>query len=158
MPMLMNISLLLGSRYSLLSMRAMVFLAPSCLAMIAASTFWFSSWFTAIKRSQRRTPARRNTANAVVSPSTVIRSTKLPSSSSAFESLSMTVMSCPWPLSIFAKWLPISPMPEITIFIRRNIGRTMPACGYDPPVPACTLHKGKESKNGPNFAKYFTNI
>ena len=41
----------------------------------------------------------------------------LATSASSFGSLSMTVMSCPLPLSIFARWLPISPAPAITIFI-----------------------------------------
>ena len=117
MPMSMNISLLLGSRYSLLSMRAMAFLAPSFLASIAATTLSFSTWFTAMNRSHLRTCALRSTAKVVESPSTEITSARLPTSESSFWSASMMVMSWPLPLSIFARWLPISPAPAITIFI-----------------------------------------
>ena len=82
--MSMNISLLLGSRYSLLSMRAMDFLAPSFLASIAATTLAFSSWLTAMNRSHLRTEAFRSTAKIVESPSTVITSAKLLTSESNF--------------------------------------------------------------------------
>ena len=54
-----------------------------------------------------RTEAFRNTAKVVESPSTVSTSARLATSASSFGSLSMTVMSCPLPLSIFARWLPI---------------------------------------------------
>ncbi len=71
-----------------------------------------------MKRSHLRTEARRSTANVVESPSTVMTSARLPTSASSFWSLSMTVMSWPLPLSILARWLPISPAPAMMIFIR----------------------------------------
>ena len=54
---------------------------------------------------------------AVAIPSTVMMSASVPTSSSALASRSMTVMSWPLPLSIVARWLPISPAPAMTIFI-----------------------------------------
>ena len=113
----MKISLLLGSRYSLLSMRAMVLRAPSCLAITAATLLSFSVWFTAMKRSHLRVEALRSASKVVESPSTVMMSASVPTSSSALASRSMTVMSWPLPLSIVARWLPISPAPAMTIFI-----------------------------------------
>ena len=98
-------------------MRAMDFLAPSCLASIAATMLSFSSWLTAMNRSHLRTEALRSTAKVVESPSTVMTSARLPTSASSFGSASMMVMSWPFPLNILARWLPISPAPAMTILI-----------------------------------------
>ena len=136
----MNISLLLGSRYSLLSMRAIDFLAPSCLASIAATMLSFSSWLTAMKRSHLRTDALRSTAKTVESPSTVMTSARLATSDSSLGSLSTIVMSWPLPLNIRARWLPISPAPAMTIFIMLSRDRyrsPQPGSGFAfPRLPA----------------------
>ena len=115
----MNISLLLGSRYSLLSMRAMDLRAPNFLAIIAATILSFSSWFTAMNKSHLRTDARRNTSNVVESPSIETTSARLPTSANNLPSGSTMVISCPLPLNMRARWLPISPAPAMTIFMIR---------------------------------------
>ena len=115
--MSMNISLLSGSRYSLLSIRAIDFFAPRRLASVAETMLAFSSWFTAMNRSHLRTAARRSTAKVVESPSTEMTSARLATSARAFGSLSTMVISWPLPLSMRARWLPISPAPAMTIFM-----------------------------------------
>ena len=117
MPILMNISLLFGSRYSLLSIRTIALRAPSCLANTAEIMLIDSSGRTAINRSALRTAAFFNTAKVVQSPSMVITSAIPATSSIRLGSSSITVMSWEAPLNIFAKWLPTSPTPEITILM-----------------------------------------
>ena len=115
--MLMKTSLLLGLRYSSLSMRAIDLRAPSCLAIAAERMLVFSSGPTAIKRSHRCTSPRVRVSNEVTSPSIVSTSDSEASSSSRFSSSSMIVMSWYSLLSIFTRWLPTSPAPAISIFM-----------------------------------------
>jgi len=91
--MSMNISLLFGSRYSLLSIRAIDLRAPSCLASMAEMMFDVSSGRTAMNRSALRTEAFFSTENVVQSPSMTITSAMPAIDSSRLGSSSTTVMS-----------------------------------------------------------------
>lgn len=113
----MKTSLLLGFRYSSLSIRAMDFLAPNFFAITADRILVFSSGDTAIKRSHCLISHFSSTSNDVISPSMASTSAVAVSSSRRLALSSTAVISWYSCESMVARWLPTSPAPAIIIFI-----------------------------------------
>ena len=123
MPISVNRYLFSYVRYSSLFILAVTFLLPSFFANMALTIFtsWESDGFTAMKRSASAAPASLRVRMADGLPSTVITSVLDARASSLPWSESMTVMSLASLLSIFARWEPTSPAPEMIIFILSKI-------------------------------------
>ena len=84
-------------------------------------TAWDLAGFTAMKRSAFAQPASRRILMEEGSPRTVTTSAVALSRWSRASLSSMTVMSPPSWLSIFARWDPTWPAPSMMIFIRLSL-------------------------------------
>ena len=124
MPTEVKNSRLRGSRYSALSMRATVFLAPKLLASMQQVRLRVSDGVTAMKRSACGVPASLRPLMLVGETESVIKSRPSLALANLFSSGSMRTMSWFSWVSSAAKWLPTAPAPAMMIFI----GKMMSLC------------------------------